>query len=260
MLSPTEGENFTNSYKDYFIEGNWMPLTFRIGYFLENASIDLFYLTANFTIDNKDEKIIREAVSKEGNHYTFTYLRTGIPHVSPINVSGLENGFHELSITAHLVYDYEDSLRVIRANQSFPPIHFYVYNYPPTPKSLRLLSPQNKTYNSTDVPLSIEIINPEGSGGEYSVQYSLDNQTNQTYVYNDINSSQKILLNTTLRNVSDGSHQIFICNSIGTDAVLFTVDAPIGNVSDWIPYAVVALVIALGVAALICFAKRRKVL
>jgi hypothetical protein len=129
----------------------------------------------------------------------------------------------------------------IEQTQSF---HFKVINT----AGLSVLSPQNQTYDSDEVPFVFGVNEPSAH-----VSYSLDNQTNLS-----------VQENTTLESLTDGSHSLVVYSEddsgtvVDSVAVTFSVnnpqtEAPSPNV--WI--AIPAVMIAVGVLGLVYFRKRR---
>jgi hypothetical protein len=271
MISPTEGQTFTNINRNYTVESNMMDLRFKIGVFLDNNSYNPYNhvdVTASYRFDNQSEQLIREYYANDGNYYYFTYLRTGIPHFGLIDVGHFSNGTHEVQITAHITYGYftDYSFKNLgNITHTFPPTQFYVYNYPPTPLSQSILSPENMTYHTSSIPLSVLIIAPENYGAEYDVRYSLDNETTQTLVYIDQDGSQNILLNTQLTGIANGAHELTISSYIGTSNVFFTVaplqpslePSPSPSVAEFPAWTVLPIVVATAVGLWVYFSGRR---
>lgn len=83
----------------------------------------------------------------------------------------------------------------------------------PLSSVIKVLSPQNTTYNSAEVPLEYKL-----NSIFYTTKYSLDGQANQT-----------IIGNTVLTGLSDGSHSIVVYaespldNSSASETIYFTV-------------------------------------
>ncbi len=112
------------------------------------------------------------------------------------------------------------------------------------------LSIENETYLTTDIPLSFNTNESTSWLG-----YRLDNQANQT-----VNG------NFTLEGLTEGAHSLVIYandtfgNMGKSDTVYFTVANPTPSpksieyyVAEWIPYAIIALVIVLSLGVLVYF-------
>ena len=85
-----------------------------------------------------------------------------------------------------------------------------------TPPSISVLSPQNQTYNSTDIPLNFTVDQPVTQ-----IRYSLDGRKNVT-----------ITGNSTLNRVPEGEHNLTVyakddTGNIGaSDILYFSVKTP----------------------------------
>ena len=117
-----------------------------------------------------------------------------------------------------------------------------------TPPTLSILSPENKTYAASDVPLNFTLSEPTSWIG-----YSLDGQANVT-----------VGGNTTLSGLSDGSHTLTVyakdmAGNAGTsERVCFSIDTQEAEpFPAWIVVAIVATT-GVGVALLVYFVKVKK--
>jgi len=128
-------------------------------------------------------------------------------------ISNLADGKHKLTIIAEGDYNVNNDF-VFPLNYSFAPIYFYVNIL--TPPDILIVSPQNKSYNVANTPLSFKIDTPTSWIG-----YSLDSQNNET-----------IGGNTTLTGLIDGSHSLVIYandtvgNMGASQTVTFTIAIP----------------------------------
>ena len=100
-----------------------------------------------------------------------------------------------------------------------------------TPPSISLLSPENKTYDTTEIPLSFEVNETTSWMG-----YSIDGQIKVA-----------IMGNTTLTNLSLGSHNLTLYakdiadNTVASETMYFTIAQP----PEPFPTAITAIAIAL---------------
>ena len=99
---------------------------------------------------------------------------------------------------------------------------FTVYsNVSPSSSTISVLSPENNTYNTTDIPLIFTI------NAVSWITYSVDEQTNVT-----------ITGNTNITGLADGIHEILVHandaagNMVASDTVCFTVDTTPPNITD----------------------------
>jgi len=102
-----------------------------------------------------------------------------------------------------------DGLNLLDANERYAPI-----GYGTVPPELRVLSPENKTYTSTDIQLVLTVNRPTNWIG-----YSLDGRANVT-----------VTGDTELSGLAEGAHSIKVSvndtfgNLVSADAVYFAVD------------------------------------
>ena len=142
-------------------------------------------------------------------------------------LTGLFDGVHYVVVYAN------DTAGNMGASNT---VHFTVDTTPP---SVSILSPENKTYDATNVSLSFTIDESVSWIG-----YSLDGQDNMT-----------IAENTTLSDLSDGSHNIIIYakDTVGntglSETVYFTIETEKEEpFPTWIIPAIVIILAALGTA------------
>ena len=146
-----------------------------------------------------------------------------------------------ISIDSHNgTYLLENSTAYSDAVWSHSEISFTVDTTPPR---ISILSPQNKTYYSNDIPFSFTVNEPVTWVG-----YSLDGQTNVT-----------IDENVTLNSLAYGSHSLTF---FATDAVGNTGASEIIHFSifptTWVAAAVVIVTAAIAAPVLIVYFKKRK--
>jgi len=131
-------------------------------------------------------------------------------------------------------------------NEQYLPFGFGTVPPDTTPPAISIVSPENKMYTVTDVPLTFTVSEPTSWMG-----YSLDGQANVT-----ING------NTTLSGSPDGSHSLIVyakdaAGNIGaSETVYFSIKTEL-FLTTWI-VAAIAIIAAVGAALLVYFAKVKK--
>ena len=117
-----------------------------------------------------------------------------------------------------------------------------------TPPSISIVAPENKTYDTADVPLTLTIDDPTSW-----MAYSLDGQTNVT-----------ITGNTTLTGLSEGSHSLTVyaqdtAENIGaSEEIYFTVETQLSPFwMQWWFWTMVAVVVV-ALAGAVYFLQKRK--
>ena len=118
-----------------------------------------------------------------------------------------------------------------------------------TVPSISILSPENKTYDTTDLPLNFTVDEPVSW-----MAYSLDGQANVT-----------ITGDVTLSGLSDGSHNIIVYakdaagNTGASQTIYFTIETPPPSEAFpiWIVVTIAIIVIA-ALALLVYFTKIKK--
>ncbi len=148
-----------------------------------------------------------------------------------IYLGDLQNGTHKLTVTTQVKYVISASPYSSNSNQyryatvyvqQFPSINFSVLSIP---ASIQIFSPQNQTYNTSDITLNAVTSFPFSyyyHTNTAAVSYSIDNQSDQHYVY-----GPEILPGWT-----DGSHSITIHAFKNDETVFFSVDTTPPNISD----------------------------
>jgi energy-converting hydrogenase Eha subunit A len=151
-------------------------------------------------------------------------------------LTGLSDGLHNLVVYASDIFgNIGSSVR----------IHFTI----DTPPSISIVSPQNKTYEATDIPLTFKVDESVSWIG-----YSLDGQATAT-----------IAGNTTLTGLSDGSHilRVYANDTFGytgaSETIYFSIETQPSEPFPltWIVAAIAIIAIG-GVAFLVYFAKSKK--
>ena len=181
----------------------------------------------------------------EGSHYIQVHAFCEF-----YNNTGMSQRFYSLNATSYAYFNTSDSI-----TPDFGP---------PTISNLSI---ENMTYNSNRIPVSFDVNEPVSQ-----ISYKLDNL-----------SAVSISSNNTIISVPEGFHSIIVFvedingNVAQSDCVYFAVSIPSPSssptpqptlepsqtptanfFSDWIPYAVIAVVVVLGVSALVYFKKRKK--
>ena len=151
-----------------------------------------------------------------------TWDDTAIPTVpSPLITDGYGNFTAIISVlnqTASGIY----TVKAVDEIETEANALFTVYsNVSPSSSTISVLSPENKTYNTADIPLTFTINEVSG------ITYSVDEQTNVTTTGN-----------TNITGLSDGTHDILVHandaagNMVASDTVCFTVDTTPPNITD----------------------------
>lgn len=249
-----------NSNVTYTVE---MPLNFTVSLSRNNEPIIWVAAPLSYAID--DGNFTSAPSSHPTNFYYYSNETVSESVSEEVNVSNLSNGIHKLTVAIYegsFYYDdnaIDNEILYIRSyNFTFSPIYFSVYNTPPP--SIIIVSPQNGTYSNRSFPLNFATNEPTSWIG-----YSLDNQPNET-----------LTGNLTLNDLSIGAHTLAIYSNdtIGnmgkSDTVIFNVSLPTPTptlepiptpttnfYSDWIPYAIVALVLV-GIGASAVYLRKRK--
>jgi hypothetical protein len=211
---------------------NKVPLIFRVAVYsyyekwfnIKTTIVEMFYSLdgkANVTVPMTDSK------DEEGNEI----------YTAEAVLSGLSEGSHKVTVYAKdqngKVHSYERNFAI---DTILP--------------CISVLSVENKTYNTLDVPLNFTINEPFSQ-----IKYSLDGQENVT-----------IAGNTTIAGLSDGAHNITIyaqdiAGNIGaSETTYFSVTQETNPQSEPFPTTSVATAIAsvviVAVGLLVYFKKR----
>jgi parallel beta-helix repeat protein len=187
----------------------------------ENKSYATSSISLLFAVN---ESVFRLAYSIDG--------QSGVVIAGNKTLTGLPEGSHSITVYA------TDSFGNVGAAD---PAFFTIDLSPP---AMLILSPQNKTYDTTDISLTFVINEPTSS-----IAYSLDGQP-----------SVVIAGNATLAVLPDGSHNVVVFandtagNAGASDVVYFNV-APFPII---LVVAVVVTIVIVGAAGLIYFKRPRK--
>jgi hypothetical protein len=127
---------------------------------------------------------------------------------------------------------------------------YYIYIHPTPPINITLLTPENTTYNTGDIPLNFTVSEPAKL-----VSYSIDARANVP-----------ITMNSTLTGLSNGAHNITLCaadalgNTRNSETISFMVTKENGPVRNEflsvLPAAIVVIAFA-SVACIIVYPKNR---
>jgi hypothetical protein len=165
-----------------------------------------------------------------------------------VNLTGVPEGTHSIEVFAVL-----RGSRGTSQSESAMTIYYGMYKLPSssminfTVHSTSVLSPQNKTYNTADVPLLFRV-----HESVTQIAYSLDGQ--DTVI---------IAGNTTLKSLHNGDHNVTVYttdetgNTGASETVYFIVDAPEPIPTAWITVAVASVAIACAVF-LVYFKKSKR--
>ena len=214
--------------------------------------------TVYFTVDTVSPNI--EILSPENKTYTTSSVSLsftvdeatswmGYSLDGQANITIAENTtLTELSDGMHSLIVYASD---ITGNVGYSDIvYFTIQTTPPdtTPPTISIVSPENKTYDTTDIPLTFTV--------DESVSwmaYSLDGQANMT-----------ITGNTTLSGLSDGSHSLIVYakdtaeNTGASEIIYFSIETKKAEpLQTWIVAAIVIIAVV-GTALLIYFTKIKK--
>ena len=150
-------------------------------------------------------------------------------------LTGLSDGMHSLVVYASDIAGNMGSSDMV---------HFTIDTILP---SISIVSPENKTYDTTDIPLTFTI-----DESVLWMAYSLDGQANTT-----------ITGNTTLSGLSDGSHSLTVYakdtagNTGASETIYFSIAQHSELFPTWIAVAIVIIAVV-AVALLVYFAKVKK--
>lgn len=207
-----------------------------------------------YSLDNGEWKQIPLLAADEGErpspNYPQYYKIVDCSYVTTL--PPLSDGWHFIQISLNPAlrssqYHGDPSFTVPNATAS---VHFKAIST----TGLSILSPQNQTYNSSEIPLVFTVDEPLAH-----ISYSLDNQKNVT-----------VKDNTDLTLSTDGSHNLTVYAKddsgtvVDSVAINFSVDSPstgnskteVPSLQAWIPVA--ATLIIVGTLGLAYFRKRRK--
>jgi hypothetical protein len=257
-------ENNTASFADNVTLSFWLsydiPLLPELFYY--SLSLSDVYYEASW-IDNKTslditpvtgsihtERFFSEENAQKWNTYWVIKPYT-VFHRFSVSLEEVPAGSHWLKVTAILV----GSRETVGSSPSwYPTIHYALYKIAGSSTvtfavgNVSILSPQNKTYENSDVPLLFEA--PESAK---DLAYSLDGQKNVT-----------VAGNTTLTDLSGGAHNVTVNarDAAGNVRVSETIIFTITKEQEQNPFPTtftagsLVLAVAIGAGLLVYFKKR----
>jgi hypothetical protein len=152
-----------------------------------------------------------------------------------VNFTGVPDGIHSLTAYANIHNGSKGSCSVFFATDTCPPV-------------ISLLSLENKTYYSTDLPLSFAVDEPVSWIG-----YSLNGQDNVT-----------VTGNITLNDLPTGAYNVtvyatdLVGNTGASETVIFTLSKPFPTVPVLAASAILSVVVAALLVYLTKLRKRRR--
>jgi hypothetical protein len=225
ITSYTKPEISISSPSNMSFNTNSLPLNFTVSHINPLAT----EASACYSLDGKDNITL-----SRGKESSIEKI------VTPYNleIGNLSDGLHNLTVYAEITYWHYGLSSVLSS------VQFTIDTSPPT---ISELSIGNNTYNQQTIPLSFNV----DENASWTA-YNLDNQGNET-----------IQGNTTLTELSDGSHSIVVyandtAGNMGkTDTVFFTVKNL--TAEEFIPAIALSgtIVIAVAVGLLFYFKKRK---
>ena len=214
--------------------------------------------TVHFTVDTLSPNI--EILSPENKTYTTSSVplnftvdeatswigysldgQANITIAGNTTLTGLSDGMHILVVYASDIAGNIGSSDMVYFTIETSPIDT-------TPPSISIVSPENKTYDTPDIPLTFTV-----DESVLWMAYSFDNKANAT-----------ITGNTTLSGLSDGSHSLIVYakdtagNTGASEVIYFTIETKKAEPFPmWIVAAIVMIAVA-GTALVVYFAKVKK--
>jgi hypothetical protein len=240
------------------------PHTIQIFSPKNNTAIDSYNFTLAFNVSAPERDINDVYLSLSKVYYKASWL-SGITSVDleahdhgstfSIHIAGVPNGNN--TITVYAVGTGMNETRRRYVDKDFPPIiyvHFLGFSIVGSsvvsftvdtirPK-VSILSHQNITYNTPDIPLNLAV-----NENAASITYSLDGQDNVT-VYG----------NTTLRGLPNGDHNVtvYATDEAGNIGASETIHFTIKSLPATMVIAPIASVAVAGAGLLVYFVKSKK--
>jgi hypothetical protein len=172
-----------------------------------------------------------------------------------INLTGIPDGNHTVVIYAIEIGDYLTHRDPLGFSYAFYYVNFNIagssvvsFTVDTTPPNVSVLSVENKTYDTSDVPLNFTV-----SESASKIFYTLDGQENVTVVGN-----------TTLTGLLDGVHNItvyatdFAEHTGASETIYFSVEVPEPFPTTLVATASGASVAVISLGLLVYFKKRNK--
>lgn len=200
---------------------------------------------------------------------TFVYVAGVTDHQDPvyfnpitellttINITDVPEGRHSIRVFANETGTYRIQRHSNSSIYTFNDLYafemtrfaFVTFNIDTTPPALSNFSIENKTYNSTELPLSLNVDDPDSK-----ITYSLDGQRNIT-----------ITRNITLTNLTIGTHDIIAYatdsfGNVGYQEAVFTVAQPAPTINVLEAASVAAIGIILVCSGFFVYKKKNSIL
>jgi hypothetical protein len=242
IIAPTNGTSYSSST---------LSLTYNASVGYSSTASVRFLLEITFEADWLPKNVTLYEFNADKDPYTTEPTLTELSKT--LNLTGIPEGTHSLIVHARERGAYE------KYDLSGCPSKLYVTNFfingsslvfftvDLTAPTVSVLSVENKTYYTSDIPLTV------ATNEVFSkIAYSIDGHENVT-----------IAGNTTLTNLSLGGHNItvYIADEAGntgtSETVFFTIEKPSPFSPLLIVTASAASLVAIGVALLIYFKKRK---
>lgn len=159
-----------------------------------------------------------------------------------ITLTNLSQGYHNITVWLRTEQDYLSY--GITVGSVITTVSFNVDTVPP---KVLILSPQTKTYNTSDVSLNFTISKPSSK-----LSYSLDGKENIT-----------LTENATLTDLSNGNHSIIVyatdfAGNVGSSETSFTVDKAEPESFPTISVTASIGILALVIASILAYFKKRR--
>ncbi len=159
-----------------------------------------------------------------------------------ITLTNLSQGNHNITVWLRTEQDYLSY--GITVGSIITTVSFDVDSIPP---KVLILSPQTKSYNTSDVSLNFTINKPFSN-----LLYSVDDQENIT-----------LTENVTLTDLSNGNHNIIVyaidlAGNVGSSKASFTIDKPEPESFPILPITASIGIVTVVVAGLLVYAKKHK--
>ncbi len=234
--------NQNNIVFNYTIQSNNAPMEFFNGTLLN------YWVRHGVALDYDTDKLV--------NLIENTNLLDQFPDNPSINLSKIDDYLYGGNITLTNLSQGNHNITVwLRTEQDYLsygiPVGSIIttisFNVDSIPSKVLILSPQTKTYNTSDVSLNFTINKPFSN-----LLYSLDNQEDMT-----------LTENVTLTNLSNGNHNIIVyatdfAGNVGSSQTSFTIDRPTSESFPLMPIiASIAIITIVSVSLLIYFKKRK---
>jgi hypothetical protein len=229
-----------------------VPLNVRVN--ILQSEPDITYI--RYSLDGKANVTLTNLAKEENVGYwtsTKGVIASGTAFSAQVSMDNLADGNHTLIVYAH----YANGKEMSRSREFTVDTHYKPY----TPE-LVILSPQNQTYTTTEVPL-IWACNEQ----KIVADYTLDLLSHiPLYAYFTLSEHEVPLGNTTLTDLSNGTHTltVYVITERGTasQTVHFTVSLETQLQPEPFPTAIVAtasgVAVAIVGAGLLVYFKKSK--